>query len=177
MLGVCPPHRCVRPSPVPSGAGAGQPLWPRPLPCWALQEDSHDGGEPSANAALNTRYVHTYISTPELAITILHLTNSGTILSNVRTKMHNTGQILIHFPINFQNVRKCFCKRHMDSQWCRQCALLHQATLKHCRGWNGISFPFLCDQCMYIPANHPGFSRNIPRFQHRFRPIFSIPTF
>ena len=29
----------------------------------------------------------------------------------------------------------------------------------------------------YIPANHPGFPGNIPRFQHRFRPIFSIPDF
>ena len=36
-----------------------------------------------------------------------------TKLSNVRTKMPNSGQILIHFPINFQNVRtifKCCCE-------------------------------------------------------------------
>ena len=39
--------------------------------------------------------------------------NIRTKLSNVRTKVPNSGQILIHFPINFQNVRtifKCCCK-------------------------------------------------------------------
>ena len=51
-------------------------------------------------------------NTPEVTIAVLHLTKSrqNCPIYYIRTKIPNSGQILIHFPINFQKMSGQFSK-------------------------------------------------------------------